>query len=244
MKPAAPPGEFGAFRNEYIDAIAGDYMRPVYDDALTLLRPGPREVLDVGCGNGVFGRYFKDAAGARLTGVDASAYALEKARAAGYDATVSCPDFSSAPLGVPEGAYDLALCKDVLEHLLDPAALLGRIRSSLKPGGRLLCLVPNHFTLFGRLKFLFTGDMDTYGFFPGAEEWEFPHVRFFTKPGFLKLLARSGFALERDYGTFFFHRVPLVWRAPGYRALMRAADSRWPTAVETAFVGLFRAGGA
>jgi len=233
--------EYKYFKNEYLDAIAENYMRPVFEDTAAFLkRNPPRDLLDIGCGNGLFGADLKRLTGSRLTGIDASGYALERAREAGFDATVLCEDLCSRELGVPPASFDLALCKDVLEHLLDPAALLQRIGTALRPGGRLLCLVPNHFTVFGRAKFLFTANLDTYGFFPDSREWDYPHIRFFTKPGFLGLLRSSGFHLERDYGAMFFHRVPMIWRAPGYRAIMSGIDRFFPTAVETAFVGLFR----
>jgi SAM-dependent methyltransferase len=41
-----------------------------------------------------------------------------------------------------EGAFDTALCLNVLEYLDDPAAAVAALHAALKPGGRLLVLVP------------------------------------------------------------------------------------------------------
>jgi hypothetical protein len=44
--------------------------------------------------------------------------------------------------GLEEGAYDIALCTEVLEHIQDPAAFLIHISCCLRPGGRLVLTVP------------------------------------------------------------------------------------------------------
>ncbi len=44
--------------------------------------------------------------------------------------------------GVEDGAFDTALCTEVLEHIPDPAAFLARAHRCLRPGGRLVLTVP------------------------------------------------------------------------------------------------------
>lgn len=236
--------QFKYFKDEYIDAIRDNYMIPVFDRVLADPRCPRGAVLDVGCGNGLFGRYFKAKTACRLTGIDASPHALRQAQEAGYDAALLCRDFSADALPVKDKTADLILCKDVLEHLLDPLALLAEMRRALKDNGRLLCLVPNHFTIFGRLKFLFTHNIDTYGFFPGANEWDFPHVRFYTKAGYLAMMRQARFELETDFSPLFLHQVPKIRRLPGYSLLGRVANYVFPSSVATAFVGTFKKIGA
>jgi SAM-dependent methyltransferase len=43
---------------------------------------------------------------------------------------------------VEDGAFDIALCTEVLEHIPDPAAFLARAYRCLRPGGRLVLTVP------------------------------------------------------------------------------------------------------
>ena len=43
---------------------------------------------------------------------------------------------------LPDGAYDMIVLLDVLEHIPDDGAALGALRHKLKPGGRLLLTVP------------------------------------------------------------------------------------------------------
>lgn len=46
------------------------------------------------------------------------------------------------PLPIAAGAFDLVLLLDVLEHVSDPAFVLGEIRRLLAPGGRLIISLP------------------------------------------------------------------------------------------------------
>jgi 2-polyprenyl-3-methyl-5-hydroxy-6-metoxy-1,4-benzoquinol methylase len=50
-----------------------------------------------------------------------------------------------------EGAMDTVLCLHILEHLADDAETLKRIRTLLRPAGRLILLVPNDPSAFGTL---------------------------------------------------------------------------------------------
>ena len=54
-----------------------------------------------------------------------------------------------------EGPFDTILCYDVLEHLVDPAAVLVRAHELLAPGGKLHVSIPNarYFTLTADLVF-------------------------------------------------------------------------------------------
>ncbi|MGA7235418.1 MAG: glycosyltransferase [Bryobacteraceae bacterium] len=50
-----------------------------------------------------------------------------------------------------DGCFDTVLCLNVLEYLADPAAALRSLRATLKPGGRIIVLVPQGPGLFGSL---------------------------------------------------------------------------------------------
>src|SRR5207244_9581953 len=52
------------------------------------------------------------------------------------------------------GSLDCILYGDVLEHLVDPGAVLTRHRRLLAPGGLLLCSLPNaqHYSLLAALR--------------------------------------------------------------------------------------------
>ena len=78
-------------------------------------------------------------------------------------------DFSKDKLKIQDNFFDLIICKDVFEHLINPNHLVKEIHRILKPNGLLLSHVPNHFPLWGRLKFLIENNLDTFRIFPNLK---------------------------------------------------------------------------
>ncbi len=169
---------------------------------------GPAEglCLDLGCGTGaVMGQ-----AGPRLRviGLDLSPEFCRRAAAAGERAL--CGDLAE---GLPfrTACFDWAVCSDAFEHLVDPLGLAREIRRVLRPGGRLLCHVPNEFSYKSLLQIVRCRGICNRGFFPGTEEWDYPHLRFFSHRGFKAMLERGGFVIEADLTDF-----GRGWRRPLY----------------------------
>jgi glycosyltransferase involved in cell wall biosynthesis len=57
----------------------------------------------------------------------------------------------SGDFAAMDGCFDTVLCLNVLEYLAEPAAVLRSLRATLKPGGRIIVLVPQGPGLFGSL---------------------------------------------------------------------------------------------
>jgi SAM-dependent methyltransferase len=93
---------------------------------------------------------------------------------------------------LPRG-YDAVLAADTLEHLSEPERMLDLIHAALAPGSPLLLSVPNIANLYVRLNLLF-------GRFPYADRGllDRTHRVFFTRSHLRRLLARSGFRIERE----------------------------------------------
>lgn len=101
------------------------------------------QVIDLACGDGHYARMLA-AAGARVTGVDASGGMIELARASE----------SESPLGIEyrvgdvrdvrdEDRYDLAIASWLFNYARDAgelSAMAGAVARALKPGGRLVAL--------------------------------------------------------------------------------------------------------
>ena len=154
-------------------------------------------LLDLGCGVGETMRFAP--AGLRVVGLDLSLRYCEKARATGEQ--VICGDLAMS-LPFLSGAFDAALCSDTFEHLLNPLALVLEIHRVLRPGGLLFCHVPNEFSYKSLWQIVRGEGICNRSFFPDAEEWEYPHVRFFSHKGFRRMLERGGFALAEDLTNF------------------------------------------
>jgi ubiquinone/menaquinone biosynthesis C-methylase UbiE len=116
-----------------------------------LLNAQPNDrVLEVGCGGGHVLRMFPEC---KLTGVDVSGEMLAKARRNLNGYPVRLLKGELAVLDLPERSFDRIICTEVLEHVVDPDALLADIRRLLAPGGRVVVTFPND-AMVNRLKAL------------------------------------------------------------------------------------------
>lgn len=122
---------------EYFDylnrrsALGKLYRRHILYPQLMSMLQG--RCLDVGCGLGDMLSFRGD-----TVGVDVNAHTVAYCQRLGLDARVMQPD--ELPLG--DGEFDSALLDNVIEHLLDPQALLREVRRILRKGGTLLVGVP------------------------------------------------------------------------------------------------------
>lgn len=145
------------------------FQHHVYAWAARLaMRSGARTVLDVGCGPALKLVRHMTPLGAALTGID-QASAIEHARRLSPGPTYIVDDLE-APRAGGLGAYDLVLCADVLEHLVDPSHTLDLIASACSPStlvvistperdrergrGCLVSLKPEHVREWARAEFV------------------------------------------------------------------------------------------
>ncbi|HPF71174.1 MAG TPA: methyltransferase domain-containing protein, partial [Candidatus Krumholzibacteria bacterium] len=101
-----------------------------------------RRILDVGCGAGAFGAGLKDERpGLEVWGVEMDPEAAARARTV-LDRVLEGDAAGVAPTLAGE-RFDAIVLNDVLEHVLEPEALLALLRPLLADGGRLVASVPN-----------------------------------------------------------------------------------------------------
>jgi SAM-dependent methyltransferase len=147
-----------------------------------------RRILDIGCGDGAFGRAIKGRQPATVIGVTFSEE--EAARAREYLDSVVTRDLESATL-VDLGQFDCVVCSHVLEHLRDPVRVLKSLRDNLTKDGVVLVALPNvlHYRqrlafLGGRFRYTDGGLMDR------------THYRFFDWTTAQALIAEAGLTAE------------------------------------------------
>lgn len=99
-----------------------------------------RRVLDLGCGSGANARLMARQ-GREVHAVTASV--AEAERVAPFVNRVVVLDIERNPLPYESEFFDAIVASHVLEHLVDPWTVVGRLRGLLRSGGRLCVAVPN-----------------------------------------------------------------------------------------------------
>lgn len=97
------------------------------------------EVLDVGCGGGLLSEALA-ARGARVTALDLSPEVLEAARLHLYESGLEVDYREQSVESLADecaGRFDVVTCMEMLEHVPDPASVIGACARLLKPGGKL-----------------------------------------------------------------------------------------------------------
>ena len=181
----------GYFENDRADVVA------------KLPRPVGR-VLDVGCGAGGVGRSLRAAGADGIVGIEIHAPSAERARGILDEVHVGAVEQVLAD-GRLQGPFDTFVLYDVLEHLVDPAAVLSALAPLAAPGARAHVSVPNarHWSL--------VRDLVVRGSF-GYAEWghrDRTHLRWFTRRDIEALLAATGWPVADSSAAVFGHDATL-----------------------------------
>ena len=180
----------------YSREVTLDDLNNVHTFAVLAVAPGSR-VLDLGAADGSVARVLADR-GCLVTAVERDAAAVDVMVAHGLP--VVHGDLEAlAPDHFAEGAFDVVLLLDVLEHLVDPGAVLARTPAWLAPGGRVLLSVPNVAHAAVRLALL-------QGRFPRTDVGllDRTHLHFYDVDSLRELVAAAGLEIldlltvERD----------------------------------------------
>jgi GT2 family glycosyltransferase/2-polyprenyl-3-methyl-5-hydroxy-6-metoxy-1,4-benzoquinol methylase len=166
-----------------------------------LVRPGT-QVLDLGAGPGVLGRYLTETLGCLVDGVEYNPAAV--AEAAQWYRRLECADLEQPPLAVhfPTSQYDFIICADILEHLRRPGDLLAQLPGLLAPAGQVVLSVPN-VAYAGLIAELLAGDLR----YRPEGLLDDTHLRFFTRASLLRLLEVHGLRSVTMDATV----MPLEW---------------------------------
>lgn len=175
-------GEATAYWSEARVRASGRYQRHVYAWAAELVRSrGLKSVLDLGCGPCVKLMELIAPVCADVEGADqASAIGVARGRGAGMPLREI--DLERCAGVEAWRRFDLIVCADVVEHLLDPDPMLGLIGRLSHEGTLVVMSTPDRARLRGR----------------GCMASEKPeHVREWAEGEFTAFLRSRGFAIER-----------------------------------------------
>jgi SAM-dependent methyltransferase len=165
---------------------------------------GRGRLLDVGCNEGR-GLAIYRANGFEAEGLELNRVAASAARAKGF--VVHECDIAAL---APARPFDVVVLSNVLEHALDPRAMLEAIARVLAPGGLLCLSLPNAESALRRR------------FGRDWINWHVPfHITHFSRARLAALLERSGFRVERAANV-----TPALWYAQSTIARRFPAEPR------------------
>jgi ubiquinone/menaquinone biosynthesis C-methylase UbiE len=156
---------------------------------LQFLPANPARLLDVGCGEGAFGKSVRDRfPNCEVWGAEISPAAADIAATRLH--TVKRGDFLETAF--PQDYFDVITMNDSLEHMVDTHAVLAKVRTLLKPGGALIVSFPNVRYYQNVRDLVFRNDWQYQDF--GILDRT--HYRFFTSKSAVRTLSECGFKVE------------------------------------------------
>lgn len=173
-----------------VTGIVGFFYRMYRAEVLARVDGIPgRDVLEIGCGEGMM---FD---GTNMSPVQMDVSITRVSRAAGKCRYLLCGDGYDLPFA--DASFEVVLLIAVLEHTREPWRVLAEARRVLKPGGRVVMVVPNDATMSaGRL---------LLRKFP----IRYPDHLTFTTPGKMRRWLADGFRIEEAFHLPF-RRLPFA----------------------------------
>lgn len=158
--------------------------------ARSVARCRPANVLEVGCGAGALGAFFKKQnKSIRWDGIEFFPSAAQEAATVLDNVTEGAVE--DVDLDALAATYDTIVMGDVLEHLVNPWKVLKDLARILKRRGKLCVSVPNinHWTIFatlgqGRFTYADSGLLDR------------THLRFFTRTELTQAIQGAGLKIQ------------------------------------------------
>lgn len=158
-------------------------------------------VLDYGCGQGRWaGLLAQKFPNAKINGIDISANAIEKAKAANPKHNFKVFDGKKAPFA--DASFDLVFTFHVLEHVPDIKGTVSDIARLVKKGGRLCVIFPcgNDNSFEERVVRMIKGGMQTTA--DGGKRFFYEdegHLRRMKSEEIIALFEKCGLSLHKEY---------------------------------------------
>lgn len=167
------------------------YYSHIRKDIIPLLPAFAETVLEIGCGAGSTLAWLKDQGRCtRTVGIEYEQAAAEKAHVVVDE--VICGNAETIDLG--ERRFDLVLLLDVLEHLIDPWALIDRLqRLHLVPNALVVASIPNIRNYRVLKALVFKGEFK----YQDAGILDRGHLRFFTRNSVMELFSTEHLRIEK-----------------------------------------------
>lgn len=177
-----------------------------------------RCALDLACGSGFFTKLLAEQ-GWEVTAIDVEKENVAAARRFTDRAMVG--EAPSVLRELRDNSFDLILTLELIEHMADADAklTLKELNRLTKRDGRLIASTPNRLSLEGLGGYYWGERIRRWARWTA---WDSTHVKIYTSFEFLRLLKKTGWAVEKSLGYWFVGRLPL-----GIRVSLPFASASW-----------------
>ncbi|MCX8065909.1 MAG: glycosyltransferase [Candidatus Hydrogenedentes bacterium] len=156
-------------------------------DLLPYIPQSVKNVLDIGCGVGLFGKALKDILKVSFVAGVETEESIAKIAEKNLDKVI-CGNIEEIDLPFEDGFFDLICFCDVLEHLISPFDILKKIHKYLANYGYVLISIPN-IRYWGVIAELSNGEWR----YQDSGILDITHISLLSKTGIRSLLKRAGY---------------------------------------------------
>lgn len=145
------------------------------------------KILEIGCGEGNFATNFTDI---EYWGVEPATQHAKVAEQKGFKILNGL--YENVEDKIPNAYFDLIVCNDVIEHMIDPIGFLKNVKKKLKPTGKLIASIPNIRYAPILHKLIFEADFE----YAQSGIMDYTHLHFFTHKSFRKIAESTGWNVD------------------------------------------------
>jgi 2-polyprenyl-3-methyl-5-hydroxy-6-metoxy-1,4-benzoquinol methylase len=172
------------------DSKQQGYFQGSRPDVVKLIPNGQNKILELGCGEGKTLLNAKHQGKAsEVVGIDIISPMYSHAELDSY----LQGDIDNMSIPYPDEYFDVLICADVLEHLVDPWQALHRVSKLLKKDGILVVSLPNarDYLMFVAVFLKGSFTYKSEGLFDRG------HIRFFCKKDIIRLIEGAGLKIVK-----------------------------------------------
>lgn len=204
-----------------IDTKPANYYQNLRLEMLPYIPKTAKNILELGCGEGMFGSYLRGKLKAKVTGIEIETGFATRAKK-NLD-KVYIGDAESIIKKLPAKSFDVIVANDVLEHMVDPYSVLKEANRILKNGGIVVSSIPNmrnfhvmyHLVRGGQWEYVESGILDR------------THLRFFTKKSIRNMYESLGYEVVKHEGIFEESNLPAYFKFLNILARGKISDMKY-----------------